>query len=295
MTYKMTRREAISTGFLTLSALATMAYPTIKKYNISVQLYSVRDEMQKNPLTTLEKISQIGFRHIEPANYVNQKVYGYGATEFRKITDDLGLEVNTSHTPFKKTDWNISTKDLTDSFKKTIDDALIMGQKILIVPSFDWDKTNWDQVKKGIEAFVGMAEIAKQAGLRIGYHNHDQEFTQTFNGEPLYDLMMKEWNPLTICQQLDVANMAIAGVDPMTYLRKYPHHFESLHVKDLVKATSKSTRLGDGDLNLDAILAFARKNTTIQYWVLEQEDYGNQTPLDCMEYNLSRFKRYGFI
>jgi len=291
----LTRREALISGFAAFSAFSAMAHPSIKRYHISLQLYSVRDEMKKDPAGTLKKVAEMGYREVEPASYTDHKIYGYNATEFRKILDDFGLSTFTSHTGFKKEHWNRSQNDITDVYKKTIEDALITGQKTMIVPSFDWDKKDIDEVKKGIEAFNRMGEIASLSGLRIGFHNHHEEFEVMHNGGYLYDFMLKEWDSNYITQQLDIANMSVAGVDPMVFLRKYPHHYESIHVKDFDKKTKLSTHLGEGDLDMEAILTFAKKNTPIQYWVIEQEDYGTKTPLEAVDSDLHRFKRYGFI
>ena len=291
----ISRREALSTGIALLSGLSVLAKPVIKKYHIGVQLYSVRDAMQKNPLDTLKKISEIGYQEVEPASYVNQKIYGYTASEFRKILDDLGLSMPTSHTGFKKAHWDKTQNEITDEYKKTIEDALITGQKLMIVPSFDWDKKNIDEVKKGIEAFNRMGEIASKSGLRIGFHNHHQEFEEKYEDGYLYDFMLKEWDSNYIVQQLDIANMSVAGVDPIVFLRKYPKHFESINVKDFDPKTKLSTHLGEGSLKMEEILTFAKKNTSIQYWVIEQEDYGSKTPLESVDFDLYRFKRYGFI
>ena len=295
MNNKLTRREALATGLAIFSGFAALARPSIKKYHISVQLYSVRDDMKRDPAGTLAKVSEMGYREVEPASYVDHKIYGYSATDFRKILDNLGLNAFTSHTGFKKEHWNKEKNDITDVYKKTIEDALIIGQKILVVPSFDWDKKNIEEVKKGIEAFNRMGEIASKSGLRIGFHNHHQEFEEMYNGAYLYDFMLKEWDLNYVTQQLDIGNMSVAGVDPMVFLRKYPHHYESIHVKDFDKKTKLSTHLGAGDLDINAILTFAKKNTQIQYWVIEQEEYGSKTPQEAIDFDLHKFKGYGFI
>jgi sugar phosphate isomerase/epimerase len=295
MNSKISRRKALSTGIATLSAFMAMARPSIKKYHISVQLYSVRDDMKKDPVATLTKIAEMGYRQVEPASYVDHKIYGFTAAEFRKITDDLGLSVLTSHTAFKKEHWQKDKNDITDVYKKTIEDALTTGQRMLVVPSFDWNKNDIAEVKKGIEAFNKMGEIASKSGLEIGFHNHHQEFEIKHQGEYLYDFMLKEWDRRFISQQLDIANMSLAGIDPMFFLRKYPHYYSSIHVKDFDKNTKLSTHLGEGNLDMETILTFAKKTTQIQYWVIEQEDYGTKTPLNAVEDNLNRFKRFGFI
>src|SRR3954451_5430570 len=69
---------------------------------LGVQLYSVRDDMEKDPLGTLKQISAIVYKHVEHANYVDRKFYGYSASEFKKVLDALGLQMPSGHTRFGK-------------------------------------------------------------------------------------------------------------------------------------------------------------------------------------------------
>ena len=77
----------------------------------------------------------------------------------------------------------------------------------------------------------------------------------------------------------------------MRWLKMFPKHFELMHVKDYHKTKEESTTLGDGKLDMAGILEYARKNTNIKYWVLEQESYGDKTPFECVQIDLDRFKK----
>jgi sugar phosphate isomerase/epimerase len=266
--------------------------------HIGLQLYSVRDDMKKDPVDTLKKLAAMGYTELEhaaytgayPDAYPQRKIYGYSSREFRKIIDDLGMKMPTSHVVFSMAHWDSAKNDMKDVWKNVVEDALILGQKYIISPWFDADKTKLEEVKKGIDIYnkVGMA-TAKQ-GLRFGFHNHHQEFTQKFDGEYLYDIMLNTLDLKYVCQQLDICNMSIADVDPMRWLRKFPKHFELMHVKDRDKTKPESTLLGDGALKMGEILEFARKNTKVKYWVLEQESYGDKTPMECVKIDLERMK-----
>src|SRR6476659_3739333 len=65
---------------------------------LGVQLYSVRDDMKKDPLGTLKQVSAMGYKYVEHANYVERKFYGYSAAEFKKVLNDLGLQMPSGHT-----------------------------------------------------------------------------------------------------------------------------------------------------------------------------------------------------
>jgi sugar phosphate isomerase/epimerase len=264
--------------------------------HISVQLYSVRDDMKKDALGTLKQLSAMGYREIEPANYMSPEIYqsrlqyGYSAKEFRKICDDLGLKITSSHVVFPKDDWNASTKEVSDSWKHVMEDANIMGQKYLISPWFAFDKKNLEDVRKGFEVYNNVGMATAKSGLRFGFHNHHEEFDLKFNDVYLYDIMLKELDLKYVCQQLDICNMSVANVDPMRWLKMFPKHFELMHVKDRSKTTTESTHLGEGALKMHEILDFARKNTNIKYWVIEQEAYQEKTPLECVKFDLEKLK-----
>ncbi len=295
--------------FLRQSALlmgSAMALPQLphflsekdKVHHIPLQLYSVREDMKNDALGTLKKVADMGYKQVEHAAYIHyypnayakRTIYNYKAAEFKKVLDNLGLKMPTSHVVFSMKHWDDANNDMFDVWKYVVEDALTMGQEYVISPWFDAKHDNLDSVKKGIDIYnkVGM-KVAKM-GARFGFHNHHQEFTQMFGDETLYDVMLKGLDLKYVCQQMDIGNLSVAKVDPLIWLKKYPDHFELMHVKDKDKTKDESTLLGDGVINLKEVLAFAKEKTKIKYWVIEQESYGDKTPLECVKLNLERFK-----
>jgi sugar phosphate isomerase/epimerase len=300
MEEKQSRREFLLTGALALAGAGVLANgPKPRKkpsYHLPLQLYSVRDEMKKDPLGTLKALRAMGYTEAEPATYMSDEnyqkriMYGYSSKELRKIMDDLGMKVPSSHVVFQKRHINPDGKTVSDEWKNVMEDANILGQKYVISPWFAWDKTNLDDCRRGFEVYNRAGEACKAAGLRFGFHNHHQEFTQKFGDDYLYDLMCREMDINYVVQQLDICNMSIAKVDPMRWLKMFPKNFELIHVKDRDKNSEESTTLGDGALNMSEILNYARKNCPVKYWVLEQESYGSKTPLECVKIDLDRMK-----
>src|SRR5205085_12277277 len=107
------------------------------KQIVGLQLYSVRDDMKKDPLATLNQLAAMGYTHVEHANYVDRKFYGYSAKEFRKILDDLGLKMPSGHTVMGPKHWIKEKNDFSDSWKETVEDAAILGQSYVISPWLD--------------------------------------------------------------------------------------------------------------------------------------------------------------
>jgi len=65
----------------------------------------------------------MGYVYVEHANYINRKFYGYPATEFKKVLDDLGLKMISGHTVMGRQHWDDTRKDFSDSWKLTVEDA----------------------------------------------------------------------------------------------------------------------------------------------------------------------------
>src|SRR4028119_2325342 len=121
------RRDFVKKSALALACTAVASSPLYaflkNEKLLGIQLYSIRDDMKKDPLGSLKQLAAIGYKYVEHANYVDRKLYGYSATEFRKVLDDLGLKMPSGHTVMGKQHWNDSNKDFTDAWKKTVDDA----------------------------------------------------------------------------------------------------------------------------------------------------------------------------
>src|SRR5690242_812923 len=82
---------------------------------LGLQLYSVRDDMQKDPSGTLKKLSAIGYKYVEHANYVNRKFYGYTPEDFKKVLADLNLDMISGHCVMTMKHWDDTTNDVTDA------------------------------------------------------------------------------------------------------------------------------------------------------------------------------------
>src|SRR4051794_9509452 len=93
------RRSFIKSASL-LSAGAFIKSPFYDKKNnyIGLQLYTVRDAMQKDPAGTLAKVAAIGYNSLEGATYTgSQTFYGMKPAEFLKVLKQNGLIMPSSH------------------------------------------------------------------------------------------------------------------------------------------------------------------------------------------------------
>jgi len=264
-----------------------------------IQLYSVRDDMKKDPLDTLKKLAAMGYKHVEHANYVDRKFYGYSATDFKKLLSDLGLKMPSGHTVLAKQHWDAAKNDFTDAWKYTVEDAATVGQEFVISPWLDASlRKSASDLKQFMDVFNKSGELCKKHGMRFGYHNHDFEFSEKLDGTNLYDLILQYTNPDVVVQQLDIGNLYNGGAIAIDVLKKNPSRFISMHVKDEIKATSgnekyESTILGKGIVNVKEVLDYAKKKGT-KHFIIEQESYQGKTPVECAKEDLAVMKKWGF-
>lgn len=268
-----------------------------------IQLYSVREDMKKDPLGTLKALSDIGYQYVEHANYVNRKFYGYSATEFKKILKGHGMKMLSGHTVMGKDHWDASKKDFNDAWKYTVEDAATVGQELVISPWLDESlRKNYDDMKRYMEVFNKSGELCKKSGMRFGYHNHNFEFTQSLNGEKIYDIILSSTDPSLVAQQLDMGNLYGTGADALDIVKKHPGRFVSLHVKDEVKSTAKgemaegyeSTILGTGVAHTKTVTDQGKKTGGTKHFIIEQESYQGKTPMECAREDLKVMKSWGY-
>ncbi|MGE0020374.1 MAG: TIM barrel protein [Draconibacterium sp.] len=301
---KTTRRDFIKTSAIAavgISALGQTACATraaVKNWDVAVQLYCVRDEMMADPLGSLTKLAKMGYTHVEHANYVDHKFYGWTATEFKKVLGDLGLKMPSGHTVLGKDHWDAATGDFTDAWKKTVEDAALLEQQFVVSPWLDDSlRQTYDYLLRFMEVFNKCGELCQKSGMQFGYHNHDFEFSATLNGEKVFDLIMKNTDADKVVMQLDMGNMYIAGALAKDVIGQYPGRYGTIHVKDMIKTSEgegfESTILGSGLVGSKEVTDLAKASGT-KLFVIEQESYQGKTPMECMEEDLKVMKLWGY-
>lgn len=297
------RREFIKISSLTLASitLANQSLFSFAKDNpqLGIQLYSIRDDMKKDPLGTLKQIAAIGYKNVEHANYIDRKFYGYSAAEFKKILSDLGMKMPSGHTVMKKADWDEVKKDFSDSWKYTIEDAAVVGQEYVISPSMSASNyESEDSLKRFCETFNKSGELCKKSKMKFGYHNHDFEFSKTLNGKTVYEIILANTDPNLVAQQLDTGNLFNGGAKAIDIIKKYPNRFELMHVKDEITATTgkekfESTILGKGVAQLKDVVD-SGKSGGVKFMIVEQEAYQGKLPIDCAREDFQVMKSWGY-
>jgi len=262
-----------------VSLFSSCAEHSKKIKNFGIQLYSLRDDMPKDPKGILKQLSTFGYKQIEGYEGAQGMFWGMSNTDFKKYMDDLGMEFVASHC------------DSSRDFEKKAADAAAIGMKYLINPYEGAGKTIEDY-KKFAEDYNAKGAICKKNGIRYAFHNHEFSFT-AINGEFPQDVVMKNTDASLVDFEMDMYWVVTAGQDPEAWLKKYPNRFRLCHVKDRIKnATERdaSCTLGEGSINYPQILKTARENG-VQYFIVEQERYDGTTPIKAAEADAAYLKK----
>lgn len=280
-------------GFLKASVLLTMgagvalAAPSgaapaarVPVADICIQLYTCRDQLSADPEGTLRALAKLGYRKVEHAGYA-----GLSARDFRAVADRAGVRVPTGHTsipfPYDDAKW-----------RTICEDAVTVGQTYVIepLPMFALAALVGKQVGAPDEAGVPAAlwtsyaqtleraaRVAKEYRLRVGYHNHDPEFTLAV-GDPAgrtgFDILMDETTPGLVDFTLDLYWSWHGGVDPVELLTRYPGRIKRFHVKDM-DAAGAIADPGKGVIDFRRIFKVARPQG-IQLYTVEQDNAGER-------------------
>ena len=266
---------------------------------LGLQLYSVRDDMKKDPVGTLTQLAKMGYKNVEHANYIDGKFYGYSPIEFKKILNDLGLKMPCGHTVMGKDHWDAGKKVFTDTWKKTVEDAAFVGQKYVISPWMDETmRKTYDDMLRYMEVFNKSGELCQKSGMKFGYHNHWFEFTEKLNDVKVFDIIMQKIDPKLVAMQLDIGNMYIGGGKALDILGQYPGRFELIHVKDEIASNTpdkfESSVLGKGIIPTKEAIDLGRKIGGTTVFIIEQESYQNATALESVKEDLEVMKKWGY-
>ncbi|WP_336834956.1 MULTISPECIES: sugar phosphate isomerase/epimerase [Sphingobacterium] len=270
----MKRRTLIGTlvaGCMMLAVSPTFAQQKAAKKEIGLQLYSVREEIGKNPNfdQILQKISALGYTGVEAAGYKDGKLYNLSPQEFKAKVEKAGMKVISSHATKTLSDKELASGDFTESLKwwdECIATHKAAGMKYIVTPWMDVPKTLKD-LETQCRYLDAVGAKCRQQGIVYGYHNHSHEFRKV-EDKVMYDYMIEHTNPENVFFEMDVYWAVMGQVSPVDYFNKYAGRFKALHIKD-------HREIGQsGMVGFDAIFNNS-KVAGLQYIFVELEETRN--------------------
>lgn len=274
----------------------------MKKFKVGIQLYSLRDAMEKDMDSTLKTVKEMGYDYVEFAGY-----FGKSAEEVKAILDKYGLEAVSVHQAIGL---------FEEEGQKAVDYLKTLGVKYCAIPWYNVDEfiSNWDAT---MDKFKNVSKLLGDNDIKLMYHNHDFEFNK-INGEYILDRLYATLPEGVIMPQLDTCWVHYAGVNPSEYIRKYSGRIEVLHLKDFVceklgagpvyalidedgnemdKGNKedngfKLVPVGSGIQDWTSILA-AAEDAGVEYVIVEQDKSADRDPLDAAKMSREYLKTLG--
>ncbi|GFN30869.1 sugar phosphate isomerase/epimerase family protein [Paenibacillus xylaniclasticus] len=252
----------------------------MQRMGIGVQLYTLRDEMEKDVPGTLRKVAELGFEGVEFAGYFN-----IPADQMRALLDENGLKAFSTHvdlTRFKK------------DLQGEIEYAKVIGAQYIpcsfIQPEDRQHPEDWSGI---FDFLLTVAEEVSKEGLQFCYHNHEFEFETKLDGVSVYDKLFATIDGKIMQSELDVCWVQYAKEDPISLIRQLSGRIPLLHTKDFKRGEDNSMitlQLGQGEVDLLSVLEEASR-AGVQWLVVEQ-DYCQNPPFESVEASLNWLKQH---
>ncbi|MDD4796830.1 MAG: sugar phosphate isomerase/epimerase [Eubacteriales bacterium] len=276
----------------------------MKGLPVAVQVYSVREEAEKDFAGTMRKIKDIGYDGVELAG-----LYGIQPAEIRNILREVGLEAVSAHVPYQ---------DLIADMEGTIDQYVTIGCTYIAVPYLV------EEMRPGTPAFPEVVEnikkigaVCKEKGITLLYHNHDFEFVKMEDGSYALDYLYANVSPDLLQTEIDTCWVNVAGEDPAAYVLKYAGRAPVVHLKDFYKEGKPAKMyeligldddaleekkkqgvfefrpVGDGMQDMPSILDASVKAGA--KWVVVEQDFSvGRTPVEAIAMSREYLKSQGW-
>jgi sugar phosphate isomerase/epimerase len=281
----MTTRRSFLKASSLLSAGFLIAPRNIKdtKPTIGLQLYTVRDQMDKDAEGTLAKVAAVGYNSVEGATYTgSEKFYGMSPGEFKKVLKKYGLMVPSSHYRLgeDKEKGEMVKGTILHDWDRAVDDAAEVGIKYMVCAYLsETERGDLDHYKKIVEDLNKAGERCKKSGIQLCYHNHDFEFIKQGDTYPYTILLGADEN--LVKMEVDLYWLTKAGQDIIKLFNEHPGRFPLWHVKDMDNTPQKNfAAVGTGIINFKEIFKYKNK-AGMKYFFVE-EDKCPGSPFDAI-------------
>jgi sugar phosphate isomerase/epimerase len=245
---------------------------------ISLQLYTVREQVAADYPGTLRAVAEIGYRAVELVT-----LGSFTAPELRAELDRLGLQVSGMHVPLDR---------LENDLESALDEALALDSPYVICPWLPADRRCGAVAWRGVaDALSRAGERCRSAGRRLCYHHHDFEF-QPADGSTGFDILFASTEPALVKAELDVYWAAYAGRDPVALIRQLGERAPLIHLKDMTGGENRTfAEVGHGTLDFSAILAACDQAGA--EWLIVEQDRCDRDPLESVRMSLEYLRSLG--
>jgi sugar phosphate isomerase/epimerase len=262
---------------------------------VALQLFTVRDEMQRDFVGTLGAVAEVGYRAVELVSYFG--TFGKTSAELQRLLVDLDLAPIGVH---------VGSKSLLETFDKTVDYYLEAGVPEIIVPSLPHEYyADAEGCRRGGDWLRALARRCQELGAGLSYHNHHLDFAR-FGDETALDLILGPAGPPTAGLEADVYWIRYAGLDPAAVIRQYGDRCRFIHLKDrpaVVEGSIEDAFAGKingsrmfaevGEGVIDWLSVFAAAEATPAKWYVVEQDLSSRPMLESIAISFRHLREWG--
>lgn len=274
----------------------------MKTLPVAVQVYSVREDAEKDFKGTIQKIKDMGYDGVELAG-----LYGYTPEEIRAVLDEVGIKAISAHVPFK---------ELMGDLEGTVAKYVTIGVKYIAIPYLEEeDRPGTPNFEGNVVKFAEICKACKDKGITTLYHNHDFEFDKMPDGRYALDYIYDTISADLLQTEIDTCWVNIAGENPADYIRKYTNRSPVVHLKDFYKEGKTANMyeligtdvkkeedaggffefrpVGSGMQDFPSILE-ASIDAGSEWVVVEQDQSNGRTPMEAIKMSRDYLKGLGW-
>jgi sugar phosphate isomerase/epimerase len=238
---------------------------------VSLQLWSLRDQVAQDFATTVNHVAKIGFAGVETAGFGNLE-----APDAAAAIKDAGLVVSGMH---------VGIDRLRGEFNAVINEALWCDTRDIICPFWPVDHFRSAKACRTIGAELNeIGARLRGMGFRFHYHNHAHEIAEQ-DGRPGIDWLLDYATPGNVSFEADVYWVQAGGLDPAQVIREHGRRIQLLHIKD-------EAEIGSGPVNFTPIFESAESIGAVEWYVLEIEKY-HHDPVESARLSFEQMRAWG--
>ena len=246
---------------------------------IALQLYSLREDCANDLAGTLKKVAAMGYVGVEFAGWHN-----HTASDLKQMLADNGLRLAGAHIRLNNFE--------PDTWEANADFNQALGNQYLIVPRIQEElRQTLDDWRRLADLFSELAEKAAQRNLKLGFHNHKEEF-ELMEGQRPWDVFF-DATSRDVIMQLDTGHALRGGGLAVDTLRRYPGRAVSVHLKEY-SPTNLKALIGEGNVPWPEVFELCETIGGTQWYIVEL-DARPYSPLESVQRSIETLRRMGKI
>lgn len=224
---------------------------------VGVQLWTLRNECERDFFGTLEHVAQAGYRWIEPFQFYDADIH-----ELARVLKDNGLGLISSH---------VSLDRLEGELDRVMDEHEALGCKHIVAPWLSEERRQAPDLFESLGRSLNLiGEKLRARGFTLEWHNHDFEFGLVKNPDGIQRILANS-KPENLTAQLDTFWVSYSGIEPVGYMKQLGPRLTSVHLKDGFPHQEKFTPVGKGSIDMPAVIRAGRE-MGVRAFVVEQDE-----------------------